>query len=57
MPGFNLYILDAKSGIYFRPNLDEELDTYMPEYWEHGYSKGFAVNKEKDIVIYWIVIW
>ena len=57
LSGFNLYILDANPGIYFKPNLDDVLDTYMPEYWEHGYSKGVAVNKEKDIVIYWIVIW
>ena len=41
---------------YIKGNYDCRYN-YMPEYWEHGYSKGFAVNDSKDIAVYWIVIW
>jgi len=54
---FALYVLDAEPGMFYKPNDKYEPDNYMPEYWEHGYSKGFAVNKSKDIAVYWIVIW
>jgi len=54
--GFELFIVDAKSGIYW----DEKYLTdgkYMPEDWKHGYSKGIAMNEETLEVIYWFVIW
>jgi hypothetical protein len=54
---FTLYVLDAEPGMFYKPNDKYEPDNYMPEYWEHGYSKGFAVNESKDIAVYWIVIW
>ena len=57
LPGFTIYVLEAKQGMYYKPDPEYEPNTYMPQYWNHGYSKGFALNYKKDIVIYWIVIW
>lgn len=57
LSGFTLYVLDAKPGMFYKPNEQYEPENYMPEYWEHGYSKGFAVNDSEDFAIYWIVIW
>jgi len=53
---YTLFILDAKPGKYIHANLLME-EGIMPEEWEHGYSKGVAVNKEKREAIYWIEIW
>ena len=30
---------------------------HMPERWEDGYSKGYAINEEENEVIYWFVVW
>ena len=53
---FKLYVLDAEKGIF----LDMDMlpcGKYMPDYWKHGYSKGFAISEKREIIIYWIVIW
>ena len=53
---FVLYVLDAKKGKYWD---DKYLygGKYMPPEWEHGYSKGIAISKKRNIVLYWFVIW
>jgi len=53
---YTLYVLGAKPGKYVHENLLME-EGYMPEGWEHGYTKGVAINKEKREAIYWIEIW
>ncbi len=53
---YRLYVLGAKSGKYIHENLLME-EGHMPEEWEHGYSKGVAINKEKREAIYWIEVW
>jgi len=53
---FVLYVVDAKQGKY----LKEELLTsgwFMPKQWRNGYSKGIAISCERNIIIYWLVIW
>jgi len=30
---------------------------FMPNEWEDGYSRGYAINKQTNNVIYWLVIW
>ena len=53
---FVLYVLDAKKGKYWD---DKYLygGKYMPPEWEHGYSKGIAISKVRNIMLYWFVIW
>jgi len=53
---YTLYVLGAKTGKYVHENLLME-EGHMPEGWEHGYTKGVAINKEKREAIYWIEIW
>jgi hypothetical protein len=55
-PGYTLYVLEAKAGTF----MDEsELPNgkYTPFGWEHGYTKGIAINEEENSVIYWFDIW
>jgi hypothetical protein len=53
---FDIYILDAKAGNYFK-EFDLIPNPQMPIHWKNGYSKGIAISESKKIVIYWSVIW
>nr|WP_319997602.1 hypothetical protein [uncultured Draconibacterium sp.] len=50
------YYIKAESGIF----LDKKLlfrDTKMPDCWAHGYSKGYAISKKRNLAIIWIDLW
>ncbi|RZK98447.1 MAG: hypothetical protein EOO89_32235 [Pedobacter sp.] len=51
---FIIYVFDFKAGNYWQGL--KPLD-YLPGGWENGYSKGTAINKNKNIRIYWFVVW
>ncbi len=53
---FKLYVLDAKPGKYIDEKYLQECEC-LPEKWKHGYSKGIALSDEKQVVIYWVIIW
>ena len=53
---FTIYILEAKPGKYIRDGLLYK-NNIMPASWEHGYTKGVAISKERMLAIYWIYIW
>ncbi len=53
---FNLYVLDAKPGKYIDDKDLQECDC-LPEKWKHGYSKGVAMGNNKQVVIYWLIVW
>jgi len=53
---FNIYVFDAKPGIYL-DKFDLEPDAQMPKDWKNGYSKGIAINKKNKTIIYWGIIW
>lgn len=56
LEGFELYVLEAKSGIFMdSTRLPNGL--YTPKGWTHGFSRGVALNKETNVVIYWADIW
>jgi len=52
---FMFYILDSKKGIYSNKIKAEQ--SSMPDFIKHGYSRGFAVSRQKNIFIYWVIIW
>ncbi len=52
---FTVYILDAKKGIFW-PSHQNRLGKFVTD-WENGYSKGVAISKKDDVIIYWFVIW
>jgi hypothetical protein len=56
LEGYKLYVLEASKGLHMNP---EKLPNglYTPKGWEHGYSKGVAINRDKGSVIYWADIW
>lgn len=53
---FDIYILSSKSGQFIDEYyLSKSLN--MPKEWEHGYSKGVAMNEKQEAIIYWAIIW
>jgi hypothetical protein len=53
---FSIYVTEAKPGEHF----DKEYLTdgnFMPANWKNGYSKGVAISEEKQVIIYWLIIW
>lgn len=53
---FKIYVLDAQPGKYIDDKYLQECEC-LPEKWKHGYSKGVALSDEKQVVIYWVIVW
>lgn len=53
---FDIYVLEAKSGNYFK-EFDLKPNAQMPLKWKNGYSKGIAIGRDKNTIIYWGIIW
>lgn len=53
---FKIYVLTAESGNHFK-QFELQPNPQMPKGWENGFSKGVAINKTKNTVIYWSIIW
>ncbi len=53
---FTFFILEVEQGKFLK---EEDLfdEGVMPSPWTHGYTKGFALNKNDKMVIFWIDIW
>lgn len=53
---FSIYVIDAKPGIFIDADcLSKGLG--LPEYWRNGYSKGVALSKARNTIIYWLDVW
>ncbi len=55
--GFKLYVLGADSGFFLPSNKLSDSSVCLPEKWEHGYSRGVALNDQTKEAIYWIMVW
>lgn len=53
---FDIYVLEAKSGNYFK-EFKLAPNPQMPKEWHNGYSKGISIGKQKNTIIYWSIIW
>lgn len=53
---FKLFVLDAQPGKYIDDKYLQECEC-IPKQWKHGYSKGVAFSDEKQVVIYWVIVW
>ena len=53
---YEIFVLEAKKGKFVNDSLLSE-ETMMPKSWEHGLSKGVAIDKANSIIIYWLNIW
>ena len=51
-----VYVINAEAGDFWKESCNEKRPLALKE-WQHGYSKGFAVSEEQNIVIYWVMIW
>lgn len=51
------YVLAAKPGKYLDDMYLYEKKGLLPPGWEHGYSRGIAINEKKKEVYYWLMIW
>ncbi len=51
---FDIYVLESKSGMYWSGLKGVN---YLPDEWRNGYSKGICVDKERETIIYWVVVW
>ncbi|SFJ20409.1 hypothetical protein [Myroides guanonis] len=52
--GFNIYVLEAKSGNYF-DKYDLIPNRQMPNGWKNGYSKGVAISLNDKSIAYWSI--
>jgi hypothetical protein len=51
---FELFILDSKPGII---SDKYTAGVFMPENWTNGFSKGVAISEQRNVVIYWLIVW
>lgn len=53
---YSLFVLESEKGMFMDV---EKLPNgkYTPKDWEHGYTKGVAMDKDSRTVIYWFDIW
>jgi hypothetical protein len=53
---YQLFVLDAKAGLFM--GLDSLPNgKYTPEGWQHGYSRGVALDRVNEQAIFWFDIW
>lgn len=53
---FDIYVIEAKSGNYFK-EFNLLPNPQMPPKWKNGYSRGIAISKDKNTLIYWASVW
>ncbi|NPA43650.1 MAG: hypothetical protein GXO27_06465 [Chlorobi bacterium] len=52
---FNIYVFEASDKPLGKKYISKNV--YMPDYWQHGYSRGVALNDKTGEIIYWFVLW
>jgi len=52
-----MYLIDSGKGNYTNSSKKLRSKPYLPEEWEHGYSRGIAIDTVEHDVIYWLMIW
>ena len=53
---FEIYFIDANEGVYL--SHDELIkDSIIPQPWQHGYSRGYAISKQRNALIVWLTFW
>jgi hypothetical protein len=51
-----VYVQEAKHGNFWKIDADVYRPNTMDE-WKHGYSKGIAISKKRNIIVYWFIVW
>ncbi len=51
-----VYIIETKKGEFLeKENLVEDL--FLPQKWQHGLSRGIAIDTIEYRIVYWLVMW
>jgi hypothetical protein len=53
---YDMYLIDTKKGNYTSHKRLKK-KPYLPDGWEHGYSRGIGLDTDNQGVIYWLIIW
>lgn len=53
---FELILIESEKGRRF-PDRFLSDDVPFPSEWEHGFSKGLAVNKAAGQIVFWLIVW
>ena len=51
-----VYVQEAEQGSFWKVDADVYRPNTMGE-WKHGYSKGTAISKEENIIVFWFIVW
>ena len=51
-----VYVVKAEAGNFWKEDCQEIRQGSLNK-WKNGYSKGIAVSENKDLVVYWTMIW
>lgn len=55
---FTIYVFESKAFTSWGNSIYKmQPNPQMPDNWKNGYSKGVAISKSKNIIIYWLVMW
>ena len=55
-PDLKVYVISAEPGNFWKVKCDEKRPASLKE-WQNGYSRGIVISEEKDIVVYWTMVW
>jgi len=51
-----VYVLEAEAGNFWKELCNEKRPESLKK-WKNGYSKGIAISKKENIVMYWTIVW
>jgi hypothetical protein len=52
---FKIFVLETKAGNGSKNKMAPLLS--MPKLWRNGFSRGYAISKEKSVLVYWMIQW
>jgi len=51
-----VYVIESNSGNFWKKSCKEKRPLSLKE-WQHGFSKGFAVSEEENLMVFWVILW
>lgn len=51
-----IYVIEAEAGNFWKEDCQEIRHGLLNE-WKNGYSKGIAISEDKNLMVYWTMIW
>jgi len=54
---YHIYLINTKPGNYVLNSEELKEKPYLPMDWEHGFSRGIAIDTTNQSIIFWLIIW